>query len=457
MIVARAGLAVAALALLAVLWKTSNQAIPRPVNASSPANSVQAAIDLPADGSTLQGPSYVVGWAVDSASSSGVGIDHVSVFLDGTYVGDAHLGLSRDDIAAAYGKNFQMAGWQMMLDLDSLTVPGQHHVEIRVRSAVNGAETSLTRTLSITGPQQFCVNDHPLRFDMETAAASMAEVRAGGMSMMRIDVSWAALEPDAPGVWSAPYLARLDDVLQLAQDRGVRPILVVVSTPAWARGSTGSQMTPPAQPSAFGDFMGRLAAHYTNRAGMVYEVWNEPNQHQFWDALGGPDPATYTALLRASYQSIKSAAPSAVILGGSIAFNDPAFLQGMYAAGASGAFDGLALHPYSGTNPPDAVEDPSRSFVGAIDQAQDILSAHGDANKPIWITEMGWSQNDVSDEVRATYMASAVNLVRSRSSIAAFCAYTLDQQADDAAYGLIGSGGQPTRSWLSYVQAIAKR
>jgi hypothetical protein len=445
--------------LLVLLFRQSaSQPGTRAAAQTPPASSsVQGAIDQPADGTTLQGASYLVGWAIDTGSTDGAGVDRVSVSFDGTYVGDAHLGLPRDDIGAAYGQQFEQAGWQVLLDLDVLAAPGQHRVDVSIHSALTGAQQSFSRTLISKGPQQFCVNDHPLRFDIQRAAAAMDTTKGGGMNFMRIDISWAALEPDAPGVWSPAYLARLDDILLLAQNRGVRPILVVVSSPPWARGGTGSQMTPPTQPQAFGDFLARLAAHYAARPGMVYEVWNEPNQRQFWDSPGGPDPAAYAALLRAGYSGIKTASPSSVVLGGSIAFNDPAFLQGMYAAGASGAFDGLALHPYSGSNPPDAVEDPSRSFVGAIDQAQAILSAHGDGGKPIWVTEMGWSQGDISDEVRATYFRSAVNLVRARPNVAAFCAYTLDQQGDDAQFGLIATNGTPTLSWTAYIQEVAKR
>jgi hypothetical protein len=378
------------------------------------------------------------------------------VWLDGTYVGDAHLGFPRDDIAAAYGKQFQTAGWQALVDLDTVSMPGQHRVDVRVHSAASGTETTISRAVTTNGTQQFCINDHPLRYDIQHAAQDLDQTRAGGLSMMRIDVSWAALEPDAPGAWDPVYAAKLDDVVALARARGVRPILVVVSTPAWARNGSGSLMTPPADPDSFADFLARLAGHYADRPGMVYEVWNEPNQTQFWDTPEGPDPARYAALLHAAYGSIKAKAPSAIVLGGSIAFNDPGYLQGLYAGGGAGAFDGLALHPYSGSNPPDAVEDPSRSFIGAIDQAQSILASHGDANKPIWVTEMGWSQSDLSDDVRAGFLRRAVDLVRSRPNVAAFCAYTLDQEGDDAAFGLIGPSG-PTQSWLSYVQAVAKR
>jgi Cellulase (glycosyl hydrolase family 5) len=421
-------------------------------------SSVQGAIDLPPDGLTLAGASYVIGWAIDVDSSDGSGVDRVSVYLDGTPVGDAHYGLPRDDIATAYGPRFRQSGWQALLDLDTLASPGAHRVEVRAHSAVSdGAEAVFTRTVNVTSPQLFCVNDHPLRFDIKRAATALDEVRANDVNTVRLDVSWASLEPNAQGTWDPVYLAKLDDVLTLAAARGVRPILVVVGTPAWARNGTGSVMTPPTQPETYAAALGMLAARYANHPGMVYEVWNEPNQHQFWDSPNGRDPAGYTDLLRSAYASIKANAPAATVLGGSIAFNDPSYLQAMYDAGAAGNFDGLALHPYSGNKAPDDTSDSSRSFVLALDQAQQILTAHGEANKPIWVTEMGWSLSDVADQTRADFLRQSVDIVRARPNVAAFCAYTLDETSDDADFGLVHVGGAATTSWLSYGRAVAQR
>jgi polysaccharide biosynthesis protein PslG len=232
---------------------------------------------------------------------------------------------------------------------------------------------------------------------------------------------------------------------------------VVVNTPAWVRGSSGTSRTPPTDPLTYAELLGSLAGRYASRGPLVYEVWNEPNQRAFWDTPGGPDAAVYTAMLRAAYPRIKQAAPNATVLGGSLAFNDAAYLQAMYAAGAGGAFDGLALHPYSGSHAPDSTADPTHSFTLAIDNAQQILAANGDASKPIWITEMGWSDVDVPDELRATFIQRAVELVRSRPGIAAFCAYTLEQEHDDANYGLVGPAGAPTQTWLAFGRAVATR
>ena len=92
------------------------------------------------------------------------------------------------------------------------------------------------------------------------------------------------------------------------------------------------------------------------------------------------------------------------MLGGSIAFNDHDYLEKMYAlGGVAGAFDALALHPYSLGNEPDARTDAYHSFALAIEDMSRVMAARGEAGKPIWITEVGWSTTLVSDAIRAGY------------------------------------------------------
>jgi hypothetical protein len=422
--------------------------------AAQPVSSIQGAIDLPPEGVALDGPTYVIGWAVDTGSVEGPGVSQISIYLDGVPIKNAHYGLPRDDIAAAYGPQFREAGWQVLLDLDQIVTSGVHRLEVRVRSSLTGTESVFERVLSVASSPRFCVNAHPLWYDVGRAVSTLDRVRSNGLDSVRIDVNWESLQPDSPDSWNTTYLTRVDDVVDVAIARGLRPILVVLNTPLWARGSTGSPRTPPTDPTSYADTLGALAARYAARTAMVYEVWNEPNQREFWASPSGPDPAAYTSMLRAAYARIKQSAPNATVLGGSLAFNDTAYLQAMYAAGAAGAFDGLALHPYSGSHPPDSTDDPWRSFVLALDHTQNVLAAHGEGSKPIWITEMGWSSADVPDELRATYLQRAVQIVRSRNNIAAFCAYTLEQ-ADDPSFGLISPVGAQTYSWLSYGQAVA--
>jgi len=168
--------------------------------------------------------------------------------------------------------------------------------------------------------------------------------------------------------------------------------------------------------------------------------------------------AEYTDLLKGAYRAVKAADPDATVLGGVIVFNDLKFLRGMYDNGAKGHFDGLALHPYSPLRGPDDDTDPSARF-GAVEDMKRVMTARGDPDVAIWITEMGWGTDLVRDEDRARYLRRAVELVRTWPYVRAFCVYTLtsDVGPDSAAYGLIAADGRPTPSWAAYVAAIGGR
>ena len=444
----RALVALAAAALLMALFVSA--APPAP----SSQNALIGAIDAPVAGSNLSGPTYIIGWAIDPGAVAGAGIGRVSVYLDGVFVKDAHIGLARDDIGGAYGAQFRFAGWQALLDLDRLATTGTHQLEVRAAPADRAAESVFSRELTVTAPQRFGVDAHLLWFDPTRAAHDLDQIRGNALDTVRLDVGWDALQPTADGGWDVRYLVRLDDVLDLAAARGEHIILVVLGTPAWARGNGGSRMTPPSDVRAFATAVSFLAARYAQRLDLVYEIWNEPNQPQFWDSPTGPDAAAYARLLTEAYSAIKSVAPYATVLGGSIAFNDPSYLEAMYAAGAGGHFDALALHPYSDAFAPDASSNPSRSFVTALDQSRQILVAHGDSEKPIWVTEMGWSTQDITDLQRADYLVRAVQLVRARPDVVAFCAYGLNQGDDFPDSGLVSANGMPTASWDAYGRAV---
>ena len=279
-----------------------------------------------------------------------------------------------------------------------------------------------------------------------------------GLTTVRLDVNWDELEPQAQGVRNPEYLNRLDGVMGLIRWYGLHPIVVVVGTPAWARGGAGSRMTPPERPEDFAAALGFLAGRYAGGPGVAYEVWNEPNQPQFWDAPGGPNAPAYARLLKPAYAAIKAADPAATVLGGSIAFNDWRYLKSLYAeGGVLGSMDGLAIHPYTQGQPPEARTDGYHSFALAVEQLGQVMAAHGDGATPLWITEMGWSTRTVDDATRADYYRRAVGLVRSWPRVAAFCAYALRQEDDYPDLGLIAPGGAATASWNAFVQAGAGR
>jgi hypothetical protein len=444
-------------------------------------------VDSPADGAAVAGSVTVVGWAVDAAAGGGegAGVERVRIFVDGAYQGDAEHGTVRPDVAAAYGARFAGAGWAYHLDLAALDL-GPHSIEAVVRSTVSGEEAVYARRVNVApnavagagaaapapaapggaagattpvrrarpGQPLFGVNAHLLWAGLDRAATDLGRLHDRGLNAVRLDVNWDELEPQAQGAWNPEYLHRLDGVMGLIRWYGLHPIVVVVGTPGWARGGAGSRMTPPSRPADFAAALGFLAGRYAGGPGVAYEVWNEPNQPQFWDAPGGPNAPAYARLLKPAYAAIKAADPTATVLGGSIAFNDWRYLKSLYAEGdVLGSMDGLAIHPYAQGQPPEARTDGYHSFALAVEQLGQVMAAHGDETTPLWITEMGWSTTLVDDVTRADYFRRAVGLVKGWSRVAAFCAYAYSQEDDYPDLGLIAPDGSATASWTAYTQA----
>ena len=205
------------------------------------------------------------------------------------------------------------------------------------------------------------------------AGRAWRDIKASRARTIRTFVSWTL--PTGTGKWE-----RFADK---ARARRLRVLLTV----------TGDAATM-ASPAAYAARAGRLAAALRGRVA-AYEVWNEEDDAFFW--AGGPQPAAYTALLRAAYPAIKRADPRAKVLVGGLVANDFDYLSALYDSGAKGYFDGVGVHTDTACltrGPSFYYREPSGrigrfAFTGYREVRRTML-AHGD-RKPVWMTELGWS------------------------------------------------------------------
>jgi Glycosyl hydrolase catalytic core/Bacterial Ig domain len=227
---------------------------------------------------------------------------------------------------------------------------------------------------------------------------SIAEGLATGAKTIRLFASWQEMEPrsaaDYPNGGNA---ADYDAAIRQINAAGAQPLFVVLNTPQWESGS-GDPLVPPANPQDYADFIGKFAAHNKALGFRIagYEVWNEPDAETFWHAP--IDPARYTALLKASFASIKAADPSATVVTGPTTGNNYTWIQQLYNNGAGGNFDVVSVHTDTACldRGPDAFyRDPNGAlaqftFLG-YRSVHDVMTANGDGAKPIWMSELGWS------------------------------------------------------------------
>jgi len=238
---------------------------------------------------------------------------------------------------------------------------------------------------------------------------------AGGSETVRVFLRWGRIEgePDQYG-WE-PY----DRLLGEMYSRGIRPLLVLSHTPCWATQKCEPLPPPPEYfeaiasvrppgPDALDD-AGEVAALAAQRYpyALGIEVWNEPNLKKFW--YPAPDPELYSALVGEVARAVHAANPEMPVIAAGLApqKEDDAggigyenFLRRAYAAGGLQLADAIGAHPYP-------LRPYKADYLGSI-RAQlyrylRVMAEFGDADKPIWVTEVGVAEGD---------------------------GYTLDQQAD---------------------------
>ncbi|MHB9033430.1 MAG: beta-galactosidase [Anaerolineae bacterium] len=194
-----------------------------------------------------------------------------------------------------------------------------------------------------------------------------------------------------------------DIVVNHAVAQGLSVIARIDMVPAWARpkDSTDRYLTPEHY-ADYADFISAFAKHFSGRVHYIV-IWNEPNLSFEW-GYRQPDPVTYTALLQSAYQSAKQANPEIKVLAAGLApttappgdeygYNDLMFLESMLAAGAGEYMDGLAVHAYGMTFPPDDPPDAGVINFNRASLLHDVMVEYGYGSKKIYITEGGWNDN----------------------------------------------------------------
>ena len=241
--------------------------------------------------------------------------------------------------------------------------------------------------------------------------AMIGDARAGTLRHL---VLWPELEPNTDDEYD---WSKLDPVVAGAAENGAEMLPFVYGTPHWAVGDClgleplECQRIPPLASEeakqAWQDFLRDLVARYGPEGSFwsddsddydppkvpitQWQVWNEPSSQSFFQPE--TDPAKYAELVRISHDAITEADPGAeIVLAG--LFRTPQkgageggpadFLREMFAAddAIGDYFDTVALHPYA-------------SNLDQIDQLFEqvlpVLDDAGAGDKPIWVSELGWS------------------------------------------------------------------
>jgi hypothetical protein len=209
----------------------------------------------------------------------------------------------------------------------------------------------------------------------EVAREELRLMRQAGIGWVRTDFDWSGVER-RPGQWTFDHL---DETVAWAEQEKIRILPILDYDVPWAR--------PAYQHlDQWLEYVRRVVTRYKDRL-RHWEVWNEPNLEGFW--RDKPSPENYVKLLEATYREIKRIDPELVVLLGGTAGIPWSYLKGVYQAGGREFFDVMNVHPYRYPAAPE-----ERSLSDDLARLRKLMAAHGDADKPIWITEIGWPTHE---------------------------------------------------------------
>jgi hypothetical protein len=257
------------------------------------------------------------------------------------------------------------------------------------------------------GVNPFGINTF-LEQEVEPAKVELAleMIHQAGFRWIRQEFPWEDIEQSARGDfwdhrWSISAWEKYDRIVDLANEQGLQVIARLDNPPAWSRaqGDATGSLAPPDDYEDFGNFVRAVVARYRGRVAH-YQIWNEPNIYPEWGEQP-VDPAGYVRLLQAAYRRAKEADPNCIVLSAGLAqttetgpmnLSDLTYLQQMYDAGVRGYFDIMGVMAYGlWTGPGDHRVSPELTNFSRPQLIRDIMVRNGDANKPLWATEVGWN------------------------------------------------------------------
>jgi hypothetical protein len=266
---------------------------------------------------------------------------------------------------------------------------------------------------------------------------------------------WSQLDQEINSIRSAGVVISVD--------------LVIDGCPPWAA-VANSRHDPSPQPASSGQyaaFAAQVAKRYSPKGVNIFEIWNEPNNVDFWQP--GANAAAYTADLVAAYAAIKKADPAAFVVSGGLApettgggsINAVTFLKEMYADGAKGSFDAVGYHPYSYPALPNTYE----SWSGWSQMSQtnpsirSVMTSNGDSAKQVWITEFGAPTSgpwNVGTANQRLMLSQAITYAKEEKWIDALYIYTWQDTPTGPSisngFGLLTSGGSRKLAYAAVSQ-----
>ncbi len=218
-------------------------------------------------------------------------------------------------------------------------------------------------------------NNHkyPGRASLEKAVGLMQEA---GVGWVRVDFLWQDIEPKS-GEFS---FNKYDEMVDVLTKSGIQVLGILNYATDWAS-SCGKWNCPPGDNSAFVNYAQKVIGRYKDKV-KHWEVWNEPDSAIYWNPQDGLK--SYCKLLKEVYLAAKKIDPGCKILNGGFS-NPTVSVSKLYENGAKDYFDIMNIHIFESPFNNGA----EKRILAYPKFAYKIMKRNSDANKKIWVTEIG--------------------------------------------------------------------
>ncbi len=273
--------------------------------------------------------------------------------------------------------------------------------------------------------------------DVQLRASRLAAlVKDLRVTSLRIRLNWAEIEKKR----GAYDWTEADRFVKFVSGLGPTLICVVEGAPDWALDRSQavtkllrdrqlesmSNLRAPEKPFVrdFSRFAKAVSGRYTRQI-RQWECWSDPDgigmpvivrdaTGKATDVRFGADPKAYAELLVAFTSGIRQSDSDAKVAIGGLQVQNLEFLSWVYRNAGRKAFDAVALHPTC---------DRKGVNVAWLDQIDALMDRMGDRDKPVWVTEWGWStdparQNSVPPLEQARLIREGFAALRARPYVA---------------------------------------
>ena len=229
-------------------------------------------------------------------------------------------------------------------------------------------------------------------------SSELDKVQQAGIGWIRADFNWDLIQPSSQSSYS---WSQFDSLVSNANSRGIEIFATLAYTPSWANGGYSDHAYPPTDAQDWYDFVYAVVSRYKDSI-RYWGMWNEPNSSSFWR---GTQSQYINDIVINGSNAVKAADPYGRVVGPDLASGQSNWTSWLATIlDQAGDEIDVVSHRMYQRDVGDDVSDMLYYLDGSSSSSVwAIMKAHGAQDKEFWLTEIGWSTYEVSEQEQAQY------------------------------------------------------